>query len=53
MDLLPPDAAGVTRDPKRRHRPLLRRAFQLLLVAAYLLGLVIIVKLVGTILDMP
>lgn len=53
MDLPPPDAASVARDPKRRHRPLLRRAIQLLLAVAYLLGLVIVVKLVGTILDMP
>ena len=53
MDLPPPDAASVARDPKRRHRSLLRRAFQLLLAAAYLLGLVIVVKFVGTVLNMP
>jgi len=53
MDLPPLDAPSASSDRHRRQRPFLRKALKIVLALAYLLGLVIIVKLVGKILDMP
>ena len=53
MDLPPLDAVSTPTEPQRQQRPYLWKAFRFALAAAYLLGLVIVVMLVGRILSMP
>lgn len=53
MDLPPLDAPPASRDRHRPQRSLLRNALRVVLALAYLLGLVIVVKLVGKVLNMP
>ena len=53
MDLPPLDARPASGDRQRRQRPFLRKALKFVLALIYLLGLVIVVKLVGKILNMP
>jgi hypothetical protein len=53
MDLPPLDAPSTSGDRHSRQRPFLRKALKVMLALAYLLGFVIIVKLVGKILNMP
>lgn len=53
MDLPSLDAVRAPTDPQRKQRPYLWKAFRFVLAAAYLVGLVIVVMLVGKILSMP
>jgi hypothetical protein len=53
MDLPPLGAAYAPSERKRRYRNFTRKALRLLLAVAYLLGLAIVVKLVGKVLNMP
>jgi hypothetical protein len=53
MDPPPLDAGPTSSDRHRRQRPFLHKALRIVLALAYVLALVIVVKLVGKILDMP
>ncbi len=53
MDLPPLDVPSTSSSRHRPQRPFLQKALRVALALAYLLGLAIIVKLVGKVLNMP